>query len=224
MFTRAELLKLHRNLYHPHTTKLMGLLKRARADEVPKETQNMLHEISKACDTCQRYGPKPLRFIASIPTEDAMVFGEELSIDLMWVYGGAVLHIIDTATRFSSSTFLDKYNSNYGQSVDGIWTAFIETWCTAYTGYPNRLRTDAGSVFVSPRFKELTNLAGIELRISGVEAHNSLAIGERLHAPLRRVHEKIRFDFPTIDPSMALKLATKGKTTPTGKMGWYQAY
>ena len=79
--------------------------------------------------------------------EDAK-FGDELSMDLMFLNGKAVLHIIDTATRFSAATFLDAHGSSYGQSVDGIWLAFSETWYTLYTGYPNRLRVDK---FHAPR-------------------------------------------------------------------------
>jgi hypothetical protein len=113
-----------------------------------------------------------------------MVFGDELSIDLMLIEGKSILHIFDTATRFSGAIFL-----NNGQSVEGVWTAFMEAWCSLYTGYPTRLRTDVGLMFVSPRSNELTDLAGISIRVSGIKAHNSLGIGERLHAPLRRIYQ-----------------------------------
>ena len=109
----------------------------------------------------------------------------------MFIEGKAILHIVDTATRFSSAIFLDSQGNNYGQSINGVWLAFIEAWCNLYTGLPNRIRTDAGSVFTSPRWKEMAESGGIELRISGVESHNSLGIGERLHAPLRRIFRKI---------------------------------
>jgi hypothetical protein len=135
----------------------------------------LLQQIASACETCQKLRPKPIRFKASLPKMEDIVFGDELSIDLMFIDGQAVLHVVDTATRFSSATFLDSHNGSFGHSVEGIWLAFIETWFTLYTGYPNRLRIDAGSIFASPRWKELSNMAGITLRMSGVEAHNSPA-------------------------------------------------
>jgi transposase InsO family protein len=130
------------------------------------------------------------------PNMEDIVFGDELSIDLMFIDGQAVLHVFDTATRFSAATSLDSHNDSFGQSVEGVWLALIETWFTLYTGYPNRLRIDAGSIFASPRWKELSNMAGITLRMSGVEAHNSLGIGERMHGPLRRIYTT-RFEWIT---------------------------
>jgi hypothetical protein len=49
-----------------------------------------------------------------------IVFGDELSIDLMFIDGQAVLHVADTGTRFSAATFLDSYNGLFGQSVEGV--------------------------------------------------------------------------------------------------------
>ena len=60
---------------------------------------------------------------------------------------------------------------------------------------------------------------GIELRFSGFEAHNSLGIGERLHAPLRRIYRKIIFEFPQIDRIIALKLSTKAMNDTNGDNG-----
>lgn len=67
----------------------------------------------------------------------------------MFLEGKSVLHIVDTATRFSSATFLDAHGKSYGQSVEGAWLAFVMIWFVIYTGYPNRLRNDQGSAFIS---------------------------------------------------------------------------
>ena len=154
-------------------------------------TKTILEEISRHCSACQRFSPGPVRFKASIPNENELVFCEEVSIDLMFIEGKAIPHIVDTATRFSAATFLDSEGEKFGQSVDGIWTAFVMTWCTMYSGYPNRMRTDQGSVFTSERWKKLSDINGITLRLSGVKAHNYLGIGEKLHGPLRRIFRKI---------------------------------
>jgi len=50
---------------------------------------------------------------------------------------------------------------------------------------------------------------GIELSLSGVESHNSLGCGERYHAPLRRIFEKIKYAEPNIESRLALRLAIK---------------
>ena len=215
-FTIPELLRLHRGFSHPATDKLFNLLRMARPYETNQETKHVLDKIKQACDTCQRLGPTPIRFKASIPTEDSVKFGEELSMDLMFLDGKALLHIVDTATRFSAATFLD---GDFDQSVEGIWLAFIQAWCTLYTGYPNRLRVDQGSSFTSDRWRQLTDHAGIQLRISGVKAHSSLGIGERLHEPLRRIYRKVRADYPQAPNKILLSIAVKAMNDTIGEKG-----
>lgn len=132
-------------------------------------------------------------FRASIPP-DKFVFGDGLSIDLMWIDGEVVLRVIDEETKLYEIDFRDKY----GQSVEGLWTAFIESWCTIYRGFLIRLRTDAGSVFTSSRWTEVTDSTGITMRISGVESHDPLGSGEVLYDTLRRILRKVQHDHPDI--------------------------
>ena len=146
LFTRSELLRLHRGFQHAHQDKLLNLFRRARPAGLDLRTRSILGEISESCDTYQRLGPKPIRFKATLPSVDDIIFGEELSIDLMFIDSEAILHVVDTAT-FSAATFLKEY----GKSVEGIWLAFIEAWCNIYTEHSNILRTDGRSVFSSPR-------------------------------------------------------------------------
>ena len=219
LFTKNELIKLHRGFQHPPDEKLLNLIKRARPSECTEETTNMLRRVSENCDTCQRISQAPMRFKVTLPSEKDLVFGEELSMDLMFIDRNAILHVLDTATRFSSATFLDSNGSEYGQTAYGVWLAFLECWCTLYTGYPNRLRTDYGSIFTSPKWKELTNENGIQLRISGIEAHNSLGIGERLHDPLRRIYRKIRKNATGTNQQTALRLTLKAMNDTMGENG-----
>ena len=88
-----------------------------------------------------------------------------------------------------------------------------------YTGYPNRMRTDQGSIFTSERWKQRTDMAGIQLRLSGVKAHNSLGIGERLHEPLRRIYRKIKHNHPHIPPPFILRVAVKAMSDTMGETG-----
>ena len=124
--TREELVKLHRNLSHPATENLYNLLKLARPWETDNETRKVLEERTQNCDYCQHFPTTPIRFKVTLPTEEEIIFGDELSIDLMFLDGIAVLHIIYTAARFSAVTFLDAHTENYGQSVYGIWFAFVQ--------------------------------------------------------------------------------------------------
>lgn len=182
LFTKSELLKLHRGFHHPAGKRLHALLTKTKVDNLDHDTLKILAKINKACHTCQKFGSKPVTFKASLPPNKS-VFRDELSLNLQWIDGDAVLHVVDTVTKFSTATFLDQY----GHSTEGLWTAFVECWCTLYTGFPNSLRTDSGSAFTSPRWKEIADSAGITMQISGVESHNSLGAGETLHHPLRQI-------------------------------------
>jgi hypothetical protein len=150
---------------------------------------------------------------------DKLAFGNELSIDIMWIEGDAVLHVVDTATRLSATKYLDTNGAEYGQGVDGVWSALFDCWVAVYSGYPNKLRTDAGSVFKSPRWSQSTDIAGIQVQVSGVESHNSLGLGEKLHDPLRRIFKKVKFDFPAAPPKMILSCATKVLNDTMGEKG-----
>jgi hypothetical protein len=60
MYTKEQLIRLHRHLHHPATNVLLSLLKRASPDEVDHHTKGLLEDISKACIACQTYSTKPV--------------------------------------------------------------------------------------------------------------------------------------------------------------------
>jgi hypothetical protein len=212
LFTKTELIKMHRAFFHPSTEKLMNLLKRADPLKVNEEARKSLLEIVSACRTCQTFSAKPLRFSVRL-SDEKIIFNDEISLDLVWLDGESALHVVDTATRFGAAVFIE------GQDVESIWAALLECWVLVYTGYPRKVRTDAGSVFTSDKWLELHETNGIVLQTSGIESHNSIGLGERMHAPLRRVYNKILMDYPHLRRSMLLKLAIKATNDIIGIAG-----
>ena len=105
------------------------------------------------------------------------------------------------------------------KDLKGSWEAFLDIWCTQYTGYPQILRTDAGKAFESGSCKALCKENGIELIISEIEAHNSIGVGERYHSPLRRIYIKIEYDFPAVLPQTILKIAVRAMNDTMGVNG-----
>jgi hypothetical protein len=85
------------------------LLKRAKADSLDANTRTVLSDIENAYSTCQRYSLKPLRLKTTFPSREELSFGSELSMDMMFINGRAVLHVIDYATRFNAKKYLDSY-------------------------------------------------------------------------------------------------------------------
>jgi hypothetical protein len=114
------------------TQNLFALLKRAKADKLDANTRAVLIDIKNSCCTCQRYSSKPLPLKTTLPSGEELSFGSELSTDLMFINGKAVLHVIDSATRFDTATFLDSHSESYLQRSDGIWDPFIDIWCSIY--------------------------------------------------------------------------------------------
>ena len=211
-YTKAELQKLHLHSFHPSVTKLYNLLKRARPQEVNAETRRVLEEIADACTNCHEHRDRPYRFRVSIPA-DRLKFNHEVAIDLMWMKGNPLLHIVDTQTHYQNAILLK------GESAQVVWNAFIEGWASVYIGYPNRIKADSGSVFTSKFWKSVTMLHGIDVDISGVESHNSIGVGERYHDPLRQVFDKIMADHTNLDPEIAFRLAVKAINDTMGPEG-----
>ena len=210
-FTSQELTKLHRQFYHPSAEKLNNLLRRANPKDVSPETHQLIQAIVRACDICQKTGPKPRRFKVTFP--EVCVFNRKLAIDLCWIFGDPVLHIVDLGTNFNSASFLS------GESTDACWKAFLECWVTMYTGYPETIRADQGSIFKSKNWKTLCDEQGIDLQLSGIEDHHSLGAGEQQHYPLRNICGKIRMEYPRLDKRLILRLAVKAMNDTLGPSG-----
>ena len=124
-------------------------------------------------------------------------------MDLMKIRSHTVLHIVDLSINFSAARFLR------GDSVADVWSAFIQCWASVYTGFPDTIKADQGSIFTATEFEKYGTSQGIKIELSGVESHNSLGAGERYHDSLRRIFDKILFEHPSIDPPITLSLAIK---------------
>lgn len=212
LYTRAELKKLHLHFFHPSARKLFNLLKRVDPRQTSGDTLSVLENISKSCRTCVVHSPGPHRFRVSFP-RSACVFNHELALDLMWLEGQPVLHVVDLHTHFSSAIFLQ------GKTTAAVWKAFLICWASMYPGYPDKFRVDQDSIFKSKEWHQLSADAGIEIQMSGIESHNALGAGKRYHKPLRDIYTKFRADTPSICPDLAVKLATKAMNDTLGPEG-----
>ena len=131
----AELEKVHRQLYHPTSEKLFNLLKKARPEEAIPETKCNLEELTNQCGPCQRIRTAPNRFRVSFGAEHVQ-FNERVLMDIMYINGDPVPHIVDEGTHFNASQFLPAV------STDSVWQALLKCWGAIYTGLPNRALLD----------------------------------------------------------------------------------
>lgn len=210
IYTRTELERLHLHFFHLSKQKLLNLLKLGTPGRLKGETGNIIQDIIDRCEGCKCFGMRPYRFRVSL-LDDESVFNHEVAIYLSWFGGNPVLHIFDTHTG-SQNVGLPK-----SLSAQNIWDAFLEAWIRVYM--PNHIRADQGSVFTSKYWDDITTLHGVELQLSGTQSQNSLEIGERYHAPLRRIFRVIRSQCPKLDPEIALRLAVKASNDTLGPDG-----
>lgn len=113
---------------HPEYEKLLNLHRQVRPSETTSSVAKMLQESTKARENYQGFEPPPLRFKASLPS-DQIVLNQELSIHIMYLERVAILQTVHTHSIFLNEIVLrSKYR-------DHIWIAFIECWETVFAGY-----------------------------------------------------------------------------------------
>jgi hypothetical protein len=162
-FSSAQLHRLHKHFFHPSAAKLLNLLRRGYPESLTYDTRRILQEINSSCETCVRYSSAPITFQVRMP--DEVAFNKEIRIDLMYLSEAGkplpVLTIVDAGTTFSSAAFLPS------STAKSVWDAFLKCWTTVYTGFPEAMLTDQGSVFTSADWHAACNASRCRNGFSG---------------------------------------------------------
>ena len=211
-YTTTELTRVHRHFAHPHPDRLFAVLRQAKDPHATAETRAQLAEVTATCQVCQRLARAPSRFRVALPTQD-IVFNQTVLLDLMYLDGKPVLHVVDKDTLFSAATLLQ------GETVEAVWWAYTRSWVYAYAGHPEAMHTDQGPQFVAAGWRALLQAAGTRHIESGVESHNSLGAGERYHAVLRHIYRRVKRDHPDAPPEVVLALSVSAMNQTIGPHG-----
>lgn len=213
LYTMPELRKLHRHFFHPQPDRLYAVINKAGGEHAKPSTLKQLQDVSRNCDLCQRLAKDPSRFRVALPPGD-IVFNRTVLLDIMYLDGKPLLHVVDKDTLFSAATFLSN-----GESTEDVWRAYVRCWVTPYIGYSDFMHTDQGPQLASDEWKALQLSAGIKRLESGVESHNSLGVGERYHAFLRRIYWRVRAAHSDLPVEDALALSVWGMNQTAGPSG-----
>ena len=205
--TTTELQRLHRRFGHPSVQRLQNVLERAGHD-VDKPA---LEYLTKYCSHCQKHGKSPGRFRFTL--QDDVEFNYCIVVDVMYINGAPVLHIVDQATRYQSGRFLKNISAQH------TWDVLRACWIDTYLGPPDLIATDAGKNFVSKEFKQHAGTMGIKIKTVPIEAHNSIGLVERYHGPLRRAFQIVTREIRDIDKDLALQMAFKAVNDTAGPDG-----
>lgn len=80
---------------------------------------------------------------------------------------------------------------------------------STYTGFPDTLKADPGSLLTSKNWNSLSWEFGASIEIAPVESSSSVGARERYYDPLRRVFHKVLAEHPANSFDLVLALATK---------------
>lgn len=213
LYTEDELTKIHYRFGHASVQRIHDAIKRAEPKQITPETRKMLKDIQERCKECQYMAPKPYIMKLSVPYED-VVFNSEVVIDIMYIQGAPVLHVVDRATHFQAARFLNVVSSKE------IWQKFMEMWVLAYLGAPDNIRHDQGSQFKGAEFQAMAAESGIRTRPIGFEAANAMGVGERYHGPLRRTFLKLQSSYNLKPLSKMTKIPAIGPSDRPLRERW----
>lgn len=120
-YTTAKLSKLHQQFPHPSALKLYNLLCRGGLEAVGKDTLERMNQIFARCEPCQRIRNAPFRFRVTMGHEDVR-FNARVFMDIVYLDGRPVLHLVDEINRFSATRFLSK------MTTEGVSDAIVMFW------------------------------------------------------------------------------------------------
>lgn len=122
--TDTELRRLHRRFGHPSSEKLCNLLEKS-GHEVSKPAVDYL---TTYCEFCQKHGRSPGRF--KFTFREDLDFNHSVYVDIMYIEGSPILHLIDGATRFQAARWLQNISAKH------TWDILRACWIDTYVGPP----------------------------------------------------------------------------------------
>lgn len=105
--TDIELRCLHRRFIYTSVEHLQQVLELSRHRV---ELQAIKH-LTKYCEHCQKYGQSPGRF--SFTIKDDIDFNYNIIVDILYMEGKPVLHLVDETTRFQAGRWLKDISAKH---------------------------------------------------------------------------------------------------------------
>ncbi|KAI1007485.1 hypothetical protein K3495_g735 [Podosphaera aphanis] len=130
-------------------------------------------------------------------------FNAEIIVDIIFLDGRNVLHVVDSAIAFQAARFIKDL------SAKTVWEAIRLCWIDVYQGPPDDIVHDAGTQLASAEFKQEAKIIGSKTKEVPIEAHQSVGKVERYHVTLRRAYEVIKGDLPNTSREAILQMVVK---------------
>ena len=164
----AKVRKLHKQFAHPMPKKLKKLLSDAglSADSI----MSAIDAVSENCEVCKRYKRPPLRPVVCFPL--ASTFNETVAMDIKWMCGHMVLHMIDHLSRYGQAVVVKN------KRKETIVKAIMENWVRIF-GSPGKFLSDNGGEFVNDELIEFAEKFNITIKTTGAESAWSNGLCEK---------------------------------------------
>lgn len=209
--TEPELRQLHRRFGHPSVNRLVKTLEKAGYED--PDHRHLIQKLTEFCEFCQKHSRSPGRFKFTL--KEDIYFNYSLVIDVMYLEGSPVLHVVDEGTTFQAARFLDNMSAKH------TWDMLRLCWIDVYTGPPEVIVHDAGTNFDSAEFRRNAATMAIQLKCVPVETPQSVGLVERYHGPLRRAYMILSEELKdqTVGKDIKLQMAVKAVNDTAGYDG-----
>jgi hypothetical protein len=205
----TELRKLHRQLGHPKTVALQGILKVGGATA---ETVGMVEEACGSCATCEKVSRPRQKLVNSLPK--ARTFLELLRGDIVEMVPGVYFaHFVDD---FSGMSFGGAVFGKTGREMSEILVSTVLT-CPAA---PNKMLFDNGGEFMNSEVWDLLEGYGVEVWTTAAEAPSTHGGVERHHLPLIQMMRAAKAELPSMPWRVLARQAICAKNKLTTYRGF----
>ena len=180
---RKQIEKLHRQFAHPRPEKLKQLIKTSGVND--KEIEKVVEEVSNDCNTCKKF-KKPLpRPIVAMP--QATEFNETVAMDIKFILGHPILHIIDHVTRYSAASKISS------KKPEAVIRCVLNHWIRIF-GHPESFLVDNGGEFDNEDYREMCERFNVRLKSTAAESPWSNGLCEKANDILGNMVSKIMED------------------------------
>ena len=206
---RKTAFKLHSQFSHPQPNKLIDLINRAGLGN-DTELLKYVKDISRSCKVCKEYQRPGSLPVVGLPM--ATEFNEVVAMDIKFLNGKMILHLIDHLTRFSAAAILSSKKPN--EIVDKIF----KIWICVF-GPPIKFLSDNGGEFNNETLREMSERYNITVKTTAAEAPWSNGLCERHNAVLAETMLKTMAD-SNCSPEVALSWAVHSKNSLSNVHGF----
>ena len=192
-------LKLHLQFGHASCDKIISLLK--DSGNYDESLNSCVKKISENCEICKRYGKAKNRPVVGLSL--SRDFNDCVSMDLKFLDGHIILHLIDNATRYSAAAVIPC------KTKEVIIENIFKHWISIF-GCPKKFLSDNGGEFNNELFRNMAELLNVEVLTTAAESPWSNGITERHNALISEMTRKVLADVNcSIHVAVAWSIAAK---------------